>query len=102
MTFRLTNATVHYGASSYPMDFSGWPETIRVVEGREAILRNYTELVATVGRMTGFPREFNLTHCAEATYDLDNGAKLTLPQRIVAIANGYTLTWTKEPDDERS
>lgn len=102
MSFRLSNATIHYGASSYPINFAGWPAGLQRVKSRDELLSRYQMLVDQVGMATGFPREFNLIECPAATYDLDNGAVLTVPQRIVAIANGYTLTWNKEPTDDRS
>lgn len=88
--FALAQAHVHYGASSYPL--TGLPADLQLVSGTDPKLAD--RVSSAVGRITGYPRAFAVQHCPEATYQLPSGT-LRIPERLVATANGYTLTWNK-------
>lgn len=86
--FALAQAHVHYGAASYPLQ--GLPQELQLVNGDDPRLAD--RLSSAVGRITGYPRTFAVQHCPRAVYQLPSGP-LVVPERLVATANGYTLTW---------
>lgn len=101
--FKLVGASVHYGSSSYPLN--GLPSHYDLISGIDDPV--LTSLTGDVGHITGFPRSFEFRHHAELDLvklavaggydkDLPADAPKVIPERIVAVANGYTITWYKE------
>lgn len=90
--FKISNPTAHYGESSYPLH--GLPGRYNEVKSVDSI--NPNDLSLAVGRITGFAREFNITHHNKMSFNMEqHGVDLTIPERIVALADGYTITWVK-------
>lgn len=91
--FRLSTATTHYGNSSYPL--YGLERSHETIENLDNL--NLTELSESVASLTGFYREFTKTHCVRMEFTKEtHRVDLVIPERIVAIANGYTVTWVKD------
>lgn len=90
--FKLSSATVHYGSNSY--DLYGLEHSYEFIESPEDL--DVEALARVVGLFTGFPREFTKTHCARMEFTMErDGIDLVIPEKIVALANGYTITWVK-------
>jgi hypothetical protein len=90
--FKLAGASVHYGASSYPL--RGLPEEFQRISGVVGL--DLDNLSRAVGRITGFPRQFRSKHLARQEMSLPGGEPLVIPERVVAMADGYTITWNRE------
>lgn len=95
MAFKLKNASVHYGTSTYPLN--GLPARFNEVESVEALDLN--DLKLTVGHLTSFARDFTAKHIARQEFpgiiDKRTGADMVIPEQIYASANGYSLTWER-------
>lgn len=92
--FKLYTATVHYGASSYPLH--GLPAKYNTISGIEDL--DAEELMTEVGRLTHFPREFKIRHFPRQEFPgikLANGEDLVIPEQIFAQAKGYSIGWVR-------
>jgi len=85
--YDLVNATVHYGASSYPLN--GLGEQFQTLTGVDDL--DTDALKREVDRLTSFPRDFTARLCEPIVLE----GKQYAPERIVAMANGYTITWNR-------
>jgi hypothetical protein len=89
--FQLSNPTVHYGTSSYPLN--GLPERLNTISGIEDL--DAADLMQVVGRLTSFAREFKISYHPRLEVPIEGRDPIVIPERICALANGYTLTWNK-------
>lgn len=85
--YKLGKATVHYGASSYPLN--GLDQKFAEISGPEDPKLAYLE--AEVGFLTSFPRPFTIHHCEPIEWE----GRVLSGERVVALANGYTIGWDK-------
>lgn len=84
--FKLAKASIYYGFSSY--DVEGLPSKYEMINSVNDV--NLKQLAMDIGRITSYIREFQIKHMDEIVV-----GNLVLPERIVAIANGYSVTWIK-------
>jgi len=97
--FSFASAFVHFGARSQPL--VGLEEKFASIASVDAL--DLTSLKAAIGSITGFPVEMRAQLCP--ALDLMAEAKKhgvavesdfpSIPERIVAQGNGYTITWNK-------
>lgn len=109
--YALSGASVHYGPRSYPLN--GLEREFGEISGADD--PKLADLASAVGQITGFPREFKATHhprldvldlLEEGRTSPEDAAyirslpeeKRVFPDRVVAMADGYTITWTKKPE----
>lgn len=90
--FKMSSAYIHYGSSTYELD--GLPEELKTISGPEDV--DPMVLTREVGRLTGFPREFEIKHCPGQTYEFPDGPTIEIPEQVAALANGYSIFWRAE------
>lgn len=95
MAWILKTALVHYGISSYPLN--GLPTRFERFENAADL--DAEDLSHEVGRLTSFPRPFVVRLMDKEVYHLPSG-DVIVPERIYAYANGYSLSWEREPETE--
>jgi len=98
--FDLAGAHVHYSPSSYPLD--GLATKFASVADIDSL--DLVALGNEVARITGHRREFTAKLCervdiaalaAEKGLEVTGSIPAEIPERIVAQASGFTITWNK-------
>jgi len=91
MTFKLHSADVFYGMSRYPLN--GLDPAFDQLEGLDDL--DLEALSLDVGRLTGYPRSFDVRHNPRQSFDLGGPEPLVIDENICALANGYSIIWRK-------
>lgn len=98
--FKLSGASVFYGSTARRLN--GLERDFDMIESLDAL--DLDALARRVGQLTGFPRTFTAQHCPSIDLVALVEAKgevvpptmpREIPERIVAMADGYTVTWNR-------
>ena len=91
--YKLESASVFYGPSRYPLN--GLPQKYDEIDSIDSV--NADELTSVVGRLTGFPRLFEIRlHQRQEFTKQEHGFDLVVGEAVIAHANGYSIIWRKK------
>lgn len=101
--FKLAEAWVYYGSSRYPLNgVDAKFEEVDLIDGEDILPTLAKDLSKEVGRLTGYPRDFQIKHIDRQEFkgvvQTTDGTpeSLVIPEHIYAWANGYGVRWELE------